>query len=260
MMKFFSEVNAQNNASQLSKTAKLRQLVRNEGGMKAGRVVIRTACQYGRRTCQRIEKWVIGRSFDWFYGVDTYGLIPLGRLDITSDNLVHGNLYGPVVPRIFNSMMSELHIPDREFVFVDYGSGKGRALLLAAWHPFKRILGVEFSKELHDVAVKNVATFRRTAGVGTNVECVWSDAAKFRLPDDPVVLYMYNPFGEAVMQGVIDSLCHSWHAHPRTIVVLYRNPTCGHLFERTPLFSPVSRTQHYSIYTTPSHAQLAHAG
>ena len=49
--------------------------------------------------------------------------------------------------------------------------------------PFKRILGVEFSKELHDVAVKNVATFRRTAGVGTNVECVWSDAAKFRLPD-----------------------------------------------------------------------------
>jgi hypothetical protein len=89
---------------------------------------------------------------------------------------------------------------------------------------------------------------------------VWGDAAQFQLPDEHLVLYMYNPFGEAVMRGVIDSLCRSWNARPRTILVLYRNPTCGHLFDRAPLFSPVSRTQHYSIYRTPFDAELAHAG
>jgi|SRR5688572_7913699 len=245
------------NEAAVSKLAKFRRLVRNEGVGKAGRMVVLAVRNYGRNYCQRFEKWVIGKSFDWFYRVDTYGLIPLERLDITSDNLEHGNIYGPVVPRIFNGMMSKLHIQHNEFVFVDYGSGKGRALLLASRHPFKRIIGVEFSKELHDVAVKNVAAFRRSAGVKANIECVWADAAKFSLPDDPVVLYMYNPFGEPVMQGIVDSLCRSWNARPRTIVVLYRNPTCGHLFDQTRLFSPVSRTQHYSIYATPSNAELA---
>jgi len=44
--------------------------------------------------------------------------------------------------------------------FVDYGSGKGRVLLVASDYAFKKIVGVEFSKVLNDVAVANIATYR----------------------------------------------------------------------------------------------------
>ena len=36
----------------------------------------------------------------------------------------------------------------QEFAFIDIGSGKGRALLLASQYPFQRILGIELLAEL----------------------------------------------------------------------------------------------------------------
>ncbi len=41
-------------------------------------------------------------------------------------------------------------------VFVDYGSGKGAAIIHAKEIGFKQSIGVEFAKELHEVAVENI--------------------------------------------------------------------------------------------------------
>lgn len=37
-------------------------------------------------------------------------------------------------------------VPLQDYDFLDFGSGKGRTLLMAASFPFKKITGVEFSK------------------------------------------------------------------------------------------------------------------
>jgi len=47
----------------------------------------------------------------------------------------------------------------RDFTFVDLGSGKGRVLLMASHYPFKRIIGVEFIPELHQVAQENIRKY-----------------------------------------------------------------------------------------------------
>ena len=60
--------------------------------------------------------------------------------------------------------MGKLDVDHREFSFVDYGSGKGRVLMLAAAYPFRRILGVEFSESLDRVARDNIATLGADAG------------------------------------------------------------------------------------------------
>ena len=46
------------------------------------------------------------------------------------------------------------------FAFVDMGSGKGRALLVASELPFAKIVGVELSQELHQIAEENVRRYR----------------------------------------------------------------------------------------------------
>ena len=53
--------------------------------------------------------------------------------------------------RPFRRLMRTLSLPPGSG-FVDFGCGKGRVLLLAAGFGFARITGVEFAKELCDIA------------------------------------------------------------------------------------------------------------
>ncbi len=103
-------------------------------------------------------------EFDRVHGVDTEGDLDgwtyLSDLNIASPNWIHGKNYAAVEPERFRALMAALPINFSEFTFVDFGSGKGRALLLASEYPFKKILGLEFSPELHDVAVANIRRYR----------------------------------------------------------------------------------------------------
>ncbi len=63
--------------------------------------------------------------------------------------LLAGSFYQPSEPVLFREMVGGLPIDCSEFTFIDVGSGKGRALLLAADYPFRRIIGVEVPPELH---------------------------------------------------------------------------------------------------------------
>ncbi len=67
------------------------------------------------------------------------------------------------IPNIFTTRISSLLIDYRQFVFVDFGFGKGTALLLATEFPFKRIIGVEFSPELHRIAEENIKRFPKNS-------------------------------------------------------------------------------------------------
>jgi hypothetical protein len=51
--------------------------------------------------------------------------------------------------------MAELEVDHRRYVFLAYGSGKGKALLLASDYPFRRIIGVEYSEPLHRAAIRD---------------------------------------------------------------------------------------------------------
>ena len=48
----------------------------------------------------------------------------------------------------------------RDFIFIDLGSGKGRALLMASDYPFRRIVGVELLPQLHRAAQDNLTKYR----------------------------------------------------------------------------------------------------
>jgi tRNA1(Val) A37 N6-methylase TrmN6 len=48
-----------------------------------------------------------------------------------------------------------LGITNRD-VFVDFGSGKWRAIFWAARYPFRRVIGVELSAQLNALARRNI--------------------------------------------------------------------------------------------------------
>lgn len=139
------------------------------------------------------------RDFDRRYGTDTDGIVRLGALRIESPNRDLGVRYQPSDPDDFRSLVAALPVDPKDYVFVDLGSGKGRVLLLASEFPFRRVVGVEFAAELNEIAERNLAlssVHRRCDDVCT----VTADAADYALPEEPVVLYLYNPFAPEVLR------------------------------------------------------------
>ena len=190
-------------------------------------------------------------EFDAEFGVDTSGFIHPTELRISHPNQRHAISYRGSDPKYFHDAMSSLPIDYRRFVFIDFGSGKGRALLLATKFPFKRIVGVEFSPGLHQIAKENIDRFSQNADHAFEVESICMDATAFTLPVDPLVCYFFNPFDADIMQRVLSNIRNSLARAPRDLFVVYYNPREGNVFDNSDCFGAVGHIGPIRIWQAP---------
>lgn len=109
-------------------------------------------------------------------------------------------------------------------VLLDYGSGQGRSVIWAAAHyPFRRVIGVELDKQLHDSAEANL---RRWSGrlLCDKVDFLCADAAELEVPDDVTIVYLFNPFTGSVFEKVFCKIQESIARNPRELAILYIHP------------------------------------
>jgi SAM-dependent methyltransferase len=189
-------------------------------------------------------------AFDKSFGVDTAGCIHPTKLNINNPNQLHAVSYGGSDPKFFSNAIAALPIDYRRFVFVDFGSGKGRAILMATDFPFKRIVGVEFSEELHRIAQNNIRRFHSDTCKCESVEPVCMDAVNYPLPDDCLVCYFCNPFDSTIMAQVLSNIRKSFFRNPRDIFIVYYNPKEGHLVDQTDCFRRVGTSSVIRIWRT----------
>ena len=166
--------------------------------------------------------------FDLRHGVHTRGDAELRRLTIDSPNVEHGVGYHPTHPKLIRETLFSLPINHSRYTFLDYGSGKGRVLLIAAELPFKRIVGIEFAKELHEIALWNIERFRGRR-LCRCIESVHADALAFDVPTDPLAIFMFNPFRPPVLKVLMEKISQSLLASPRDAWLIYVSPYQGHL-------------------------------
>ncbi len=125
-------------------------------------------------------------------------------------------------------------------VFIDVGSGMGRVVFQAAGYPFRRVIGVELSEELNQVARSNIQNNRGRL-LCQDVELVTADATDYELPDDVTVAYFANPFTGEIFRTVIEQLLASVDRQPRRLRLVYRNPVEHDYLMSTGRFRPVRR-------------------
>ena len=167
--------------------------------------------------------------FDERFGVETSGLIY--ELPSGHQHDLYNNGYFGVAPSVFHAIMramrKRLHLDFQHFRFVDVGSGKGRALLLASDYPFREILGVELSPELDRIARSNIARYAATKGglrTRPPVISMQGDATDFSWPPGPLIVYMWNAFTGPVMERVFRNLESSLQEQPRELYLIYIHP------------------------------------
>lgn len=163
----------------------------------------------------------IDRRFDRKYGVDTSGLLGLECLDVTAEQSDAGFHYEPTPVPAMRAMLNTLPVDHLKFTFIDYGSGKGRVLLLASEYQYQRIIGVEFSKCLHTTALANIARWNSRKQKCADIATVCMDARDFHLPDDPLVIFFFTPFMSPVIEQVVENIQESFRIKPRPIQIVY---------------------------------------
>jgi SAM-dependent methyltransferase/peroxiredoxin len=132
--------------------------------------------------------------------------------------------------------------PGSEDVLVDFGCGKGRVICEAARRPFGRVIGVEISQRLLDVARENVDRNRQRFRC-QNIDLVKADATEWQIPDDMTVAYLYHPFAGAVFHRVIDNIVQSIRRNPRRVRLVYVGPVLEQEIIATGYFDLVGRRQ-----------------
>jgi SAM-dependent methyltransferase len=188
-------------------------------------------------------------DFDWDHRVDTTSG------SVTWRNRLWGIFHSPYQPTeaaLFHEMLSSLREQTgcefSDFIFLDLGSGKGRALLMASDYPFQRIVGVELLPELHLIAEQNLLKYNHENQKCFALQSICADAAEFDFPSDPIVLYLFNPLPEAGLRRVIANLEQSLRSHPRKAYVIYHNPLLEHVLRESATWGKIGGTHQYAIY------------
>jgi len=170
--------------------------------------------------------------FDLVHGTDTGGTISGAYYSAISLSSIYTTGYVPTMPSALTQALSALPLRHQDFTFIDIGSGKGRALLIAAQFPFLRLLGVEISTELCEIARSNIA---RNPDLVPRVTIVNEDATRLVYPEGPLLLYLNNPFLAPILRRTLQNLERQLNLSPRPTYLLYEmNPRYARVFNAFP--------------------------
>jgi SAM-dependent methyltransferase len=218
------------------------------GGLAAARGLAQAGWEFLRDSLPSRKRRRYGDAeYDWEFRVDTTSATVSWRTRLLG--LLH-SAYQPIEPELFREILNSLGIDFSEFTFIDVGSGKGRALLLAAEYRFRRVVGVELMPELNKVAEENIRRFPTEKRACGEIRAICGDATEFSFPNEPLVVFLFNPLPETGLRKLIENLEDSLRESPRTGYVIYANPVFAEIVAGCSALAQTGGTHQYSVFRT----------
>jgi hypothetical protein len=86
------------------------------------------------------------------------------------------------------------------------------------------IVGIEYAIGLHEIAVRNVATYRSESRRCAHIEPLHGDALAYTLPPGPLLLFVFNALAEEIMRALLKKLDQQAAAQEgRPVLLIYTN-------------------------------------
>lgn len=217
---------------------------------------LRTRVTWSLFPRRSLRQNIVNSRFDAEHGTDTGPELALVDAGVPVDQTARGNaVYRAVWESAFHAAMRALPMNPEGFTFVDYGSGKGKALLMASDYPFRRIVGVEYAPLLHQTAVRNIAAYRSPTQRCRDIVALEQDALDFAPPDGPLLCFFFNPFDAPTLRAVLYRLRAAAQHPVRPVYVVYVNlrdvAEMASVFDGMGFFEPFVRTRRYLILASP---------
>lgn len=167
------------------------------------------------------------RFHDWRFGVQTGGGMTWQELGFTDPAC---RQYEATDYATLFRLLGGLKWHEGRELFIDFGCGKGRVLLVAAMQPVRRVIGVEISPELSAIARRNVHRAQPRLRC-RDVEVITCSADGYVIPPAPLTIFLWNPFGGDILERVLQNIRESHRERPRPIRVIAAYPP-GSEFEQ----------------------------
>lgn len=123
--------------------------------------------------------------------------------------------YDPT-PYIVLERMVELNYLKQDDVLVDYGCGLGRIGFFLNNQVGCKVIGVDHSQRLLNVARKNLENY----GDNGEIEFVHSKAELYQ-PNEANRFYLFNPFSTKIFRQVLKKIVESKERNPREILIYF---------------------------------------
>ena|SRR6218665_1311215 len=162
------------------------------------------------------------------YGINTTGTDDLKNLEEKGIDTDHATFYMAAGYDILEAVFAQCNLAASAH-FIDIGCGKGRTMCVAAYMGAKKITGIDFSKAFCDEAEINLQKTKEKIS-SFNFNVFHNDAFYFEIPDDADIIFLFNPFDEVIMSGVVENIEMSLERNPRPMNIIYANPMEKHLF------------------------------
>lgn len=198
-----------------------------------------------------------GKWREFYYRMRVF----LVGVDLTNTSLEELNIpvergheYANSGGRHLEIVLDTLNITPADAV-IDFGSGKGGALITLAKYPFSKITGIELSSALVAIAKRNLK------GLGfKNIRMIEGDAADVTELDEYNYFYFFNPFPACIMSAVIKNIAASLVHKPRRAVIIYFNPEFHDAVLNNSPFEKIREFHHhelgYYIYSNRATTQV----
>ena len=132
-------------------------------------------------------------AFDARFGTDTAAPF-FGR-----DQKPATHFYVATTASLIYEILNSLRLQSNTFAFVDMGSGKGRALLVASEFAFAKIVGIELSPRLHHIAEENIKRYSPASQQCTAFHLHCMNVVDYVFGQEPLVLFLFDPFGRETL-------------------------------------------------------------
>lgn len=163
------------------------------------------------------------------YKINTIKIDNLQHQRIKSDNLKHASIYQGTNYYLIEKAFQFLKDENVNNNIIDFGSGKGRVMVVAAFYGFKKIIGIDFADPLCREAEINIEKIK-SLYAGTTFEVICDDALNFKINNETNVFFFFNPFDEVVMLQIVKNILFSVRQNQRKIFVVYINPLHKEIF------------------------------
>lgn len=206
----------------------------------------------------RMDRFTQRRStqFDKTNGTQTYG-----RMDVpVNSDRANPTLWGyqAINHDFFCEIIKSIPQPLHPYTFVDIGSGKGAAVLMASEFPFKALMGVELNAELVDIARDNVVQFNRANTVTVTPEWSVGDFFQWAPPDTPCLFFFNNPFPDTLTLHALQYLETLLATHPHPSILVFRKApkSAGNHLNASRFWTPLRLAPYWRVYSADGVAHV----
>jgi hypothetical protein len=155
--------------------------------------------------------------------IQTLAIENLEGMNVLDDDFENNHHYQGASYYVLHQVFTEINKFPHQYSIIDYGCGKGRAMIVAAKEGFKNVAGIDLAEELCVSARKNIGVVAMRFPA-TTFSVVHANATAYQAIDEFDTFYFFNPFGRQVMSAVVTQIKLSQQRKPRVVYIIYINP------------------------------------